>query len=311
MHFLAILNREGGTLRTTDLDALSDYMRQSMSRAGHGIEIETVAGAEISDALKKAVAREDVDVVLAGGGDGTISAAAAMLMDTGKALAVLPAGTMNLFARGLHIPLTLEEAIDGYAHGEERAVDIATANGKPFVHQYSIGLHARMVQLRSRFEYGSRFGKILASWRAAFAVMAHPPAIDISLDIGSTQIRTRTTGLGISNNVFGEGHLPYADKPDGGVLGIYISSAANRLEILWFFLAMLRGRWKDLEMVEIHECETASLKIRSPLRRHPCVMDGELRPMEKETVLQIRPKALRVLVPSAEATMQDRGGSET
>ena len=284
MHFLAILNREGGTLRTTDLDALSDYMRQSMSRAGHGIEIEIVAGAEISDALKKAVAREDVDVVLAGGGDGTISAAAAMLMDTGKALAVLPAGTMNLFARGLHIPLTLEEAIDGYAHGEERAVDIATANGKPFVHQYSIGLHARMVQLRSRFEYGSRFGKILASWRAAFAVMAHPPAIDISLDIGSTQIRTRTTGLGISNNVFGEGHLPYADKPDGG---------------------------KDLEMVEIHECETAILKIRSPLRRHPCVMDGELRPMERETVLQIRPKALRVLVPSAEATMQDRGGSAT
>ncbi|APH74037.1 diacylglycerol/lipid kinase family protein [Aquibium oceanicum] len=305
MHFLAILNREGGTLRTTDLDALSDYMRRILSDAGHSIEIEIVQGAEISDALEKAAARADVDVVMAGGGDGTISAAAATLMDTGKALAVLPAGTMNLFARGLRIPLTLEEAIDAYAHGEERAVDIATANGKPFVHQFSIGLHARMVQLRSRFEYGSRLGKIVASWRAAFTVMAHPPAIDISLDIGSTEIRTRTTGLGISNNVFGEGHLPYADKPDAGVLGIYIASAANRLEILWFFLAMMIGRWKDLEKVEIHECETAVLTIRSRLRRHPCVIDGELRELEKKTVLEIRPKALRVLVPSVEAMAEN------
>ncbi len=300
MHFIAILNRDGGTLRTTDLDALSDYMRKAISGAGHEIEIEIVAGGAIVDALRRAAAREDVDVVLAGGGDGTVSAAAATLMNTGKALAVLPAGTMNLFARGLGISLTLEEAIDGYAHGHSREVDIATANGEPFVHQFSIGLHARLVQLRSRFEYSSRIGKILASWRAAFAVIFHPPAIDISLDIGDTEIRTRTTGAGISNNVFGDGHLPYADRPDGGVLGIYLSNAAKRLEILWFFFAMMRGRWKDLEKVEIHECETAVLKILSPLRRHPCVIDGELRRLEKETVLKIQPKALRVLVPALE-----------
>jgi diacylglycerol kinase family enzyme len=301
MHFLAILNRDGGTLRTTDLDALSAFMRETLTKAGHTLEIETVPGREIVAALERARLRGDVEAVIAGGGDGTISAAATHMMNTGKALAVLPAGTMNLFARGLGISLTLEEAIEGFATANERTVDIATANGRPFVHQFSIGLHARMVQLRSRFEYGSRIGKIFASARAALSVLRHPPHIDIALDIGETELRVTTTGLGISNNVFGEGHLPYAEKPDGGVLGIYIAGPANRLELLWFFLAMMVGRWKETEIVEIHECETAVLRILSPLRRERCVIDGELATLEKETVLQIQPRALRVLTPARAA----------
>ena len=302
MQFLAILNRDGGTLRTTDLAALSDFLTRTMEAAGHRIDVEIVRGREIVAALDRAVARDDVEVVLAGGGDGTISAAAAVLMDTDKALAILPAGTMNLFARGLGISLTLEQAIEGYAHGHVKAVDIATANGRPFIHQFSIGLHARMVQLRSRFEYGSRIGKIWASVRAAFAVLRHPPAIDIALDVGEAEIRTTTTGLGISNNLFGQGHLPFADTPDGGVLGIYVAGAANRLELAWLFLAMTLGRWQETEIVEIHECETATLKILSPTRRHRCVIDGELAALEKETVLKIHPKALKVLVADVEAT---------
>ncbi|RST85095.1 diacylglycerol kinase family lipid kinase [Aquibium carbonis] len=299
MQFLAILNRDGGTLRTTDLAALSAFMTKTMEAAGHRIEIEIVRGSEIVAALDRAVARKDIDVVLAGGGDGTISAAAAAIMSTDKALAVLPAGTMNLFARGLGIDLTLERAIEGHARGRLKPVDVATANGRPFVHQFSIGLHARLVQMRSRFEYGSRIGKMWASVRAGLAVLQHPPAIDISLELGDAEIRSTTTGLGISNNLFGEGHLPFADTPDGGVLGIYIAGPANRLQLAWLFLAMTIGRLRETEIVEIHECEGATLTILSPLRRHRCVIDGELATLEEKTVVKIHPKVLNVLVPDA------------
>jgi len=302
MQFLAILNRDGGTLRTTDLAALSAFMTTTMEEAGHRIEIEIVQGSEIVAALDRAVARNDVDVVLAGGGDGTISAAAAAVMSTDKTLAVLPAGTMNLFARGLGIELTLERAIEGHAQGRVKAVDVATANGRPFVHQFSIGLHARIVQMRSRFEYGSRIGKMWASVRAGVAVLQHPPAIDISLVVGEAEIRSTTTGLGISNNLFGEGHLPFADTPDGGVLGIYIAGPANRLQLAWLFLAMTIGRLRETEIVEIHECEEATLTILSPLRRHRCVIDGELATLERKTVVKIHPKVLNVLVPKAAET---------
>src|SRR5690606_18763132 len=125
----------------------------------------------IADALARVAAAPDVDVVLAGGGDGTVSAAAGALMETGKALAVLPAGTMNLFARGLGIPLDLEDAVAALATGTVRAVDIATVNGRPFIHQFSVGLHSELIQRREAMSYSSRPGKIRASVMAAIATV--------------------------------------------------------------------------------------------------------------------------------------------
>ncbi|RVD24620.1 diacylglycerol kinase family lipid kinase, partial [Mesorhizobium sp. M4A.F.Ca.ET.020.02.1.1] len=143
MRFAAVLNRDGGTLRTTDLSGFCDRLRQTLEAAGHSVDVDVVAGEDIAAALQKAARRRDVDVVLAGGGDGTISAAAGLLMNRKTALAILPAGTMNLFARGLGVPQTLDAALKSFADGEVIAVDMASANGRPFIHQFSIGLHAK------------------------------------------------------------------------------------------------------------------------------------------------------------------------
>ena len=298
MRFVAVLNRDGGTLRTTDLDAFSERMRKTLEDAGHTVEIDIVSGKQLIKALDKA-AKADADVVLAGGGDGTISAAAARLMDSDKALAILPAGTMNLFARSLGIPLTLDAAVKSFGDGETKKVDIASANGKPFVHQFSIGMHAKMVHLRSKMEFGSKFGKIRASAKAAWNTVLNPPAIDVVLTIGDTEIVTRTTGIGITNNLFGEGHLPYADHPDGGVLGIYVTVAQQRVEVLRFLLNMARGKWRDNDQVEIHEAHKVKLKITSRWRRLKSVVDGELGNLDEETEILIHPGALRVIVPAA------------
>src|SRR5690349_18634372 len=89
MKFVAVLNRDGGTLRTTDLEAFSTRMTEALEASGHTVAIRIVSGKQLSDALDKAVASH-ADVVLAGGGDGTVSAAAARLMGSKKALAILP-----------------------------------------------------------------------------------------------------------------------------------------------------------------------------------------------------------------------------
>ncbi|AZO11250.1 MULTISPECIES: diacylglycerol kinase family protein [unclassified Mesorhizobium] len=297
MRFAAVLNQSGGTLRTTDLSALSDQLRQTLEAAGHSVQLDIVAGRDVAAALEKAIANPDIDVVLAGGGDGTISTAASLLMYKQKALAILPAGTMNLFARGLGVPQTLDAALKSFADGEVKAVDMATANGQPFVHQFSIGMHARMVQLREKMDFGSRLGKMQASVRAAWATIKNPPALKVTLIVGNAEIVTRTTGIGISNNLFGEGHLPYADNPAGGVLGIYVSVARRRRDLAKLFLDMLRGRWRDSEHVEIHQADKAVLKIHSSTKKFRAVMDGELVKLERETVIEIHPGALNVLVP--------------
>lgn len=127
--------------------------------------------------------------------------------------------------------------------------------------------------------------------------MTSPPVMNVTLIMGETELSTTTTGIGISNNLFGEGHLPYADIPDGGVLGIYISSAKSRAEILWMLIAGVIGRWQASEKIEIHETQTITLKVAPRSGQRLCVMDGELSVLEPVTRIEILPKALRVLAP--------------
>ncbi len=296
MRFLAVLNRDGGTLQTIDLDEFSDRMRETVEAAGHSLDIEIVAGDGLMAALKNA-RKSNADVILAGGGDGTISAAAGTLMDSDKALAVLPAGTMNLFARSLGIPLSLDEAVSELVAGSFRQVDVASANGRPFVHQFSVGMHAKLVHLRSKMVFGSRLGKLIASTQAAWDTVLNPPLINVSIKLPEGEIMARASAIGITNNLFGEGHLPFAEKPDGGVLGIYVTVARERSEVLSFVFNMARGKWKENPQVEIHESEEVVLKVKSPRKRLKSVIDGELCELEAETRIVIHAGALRVLAP--------------
>jgi diacylglycerol kinase family enzyme len=298
MRFAAVLNSEGGTLRTTDLDAFAKRTAETLESAGHKIDIDIVPGKDVAEALDKAAARRNIDVVLVGGGDGTVSTAAARLMGKKKALAILPAGTMNLFARGLGIPQSLDAAIAAFADGHIVSVDMASANGEPFVHQFSVGMHAKMIHLRDKMEFGSRLGKMRASARAAYDTLANPPRMDVTLTIGEAEVVARASAIGVTNNLFGEGHLPYADNPAGGVLGIYVTVARQKGELMKFMLNVARGKWRDNEHVEIHQTEKVKLNIRSRRRKLYAAMDGELVDLTPETTIEIHPKALKVLVPA-------------
>lgn len=271
-----------------------------MERAGHEIAIQVVPGSQVEETLMEA-AESGADAVIAGGGDGTVSAAAAALMNRQTALAILPAGTMNLFARSLAIPLQLDAAVEAFADGVVRSVDMASANGRPFVHQFSIGMHAEMVAAREKMKFASRLGKIRASVKAALATMLDPPSLAVSLTVGDAEMLLRTTGIGITNNLFGEGHLPYADRPDGGVLGVYVTVARQRSQLVRFFLHMARGRWRDNPHVEIHEGERVVLKLLSRRSKRHCVIDGELLPLARLTEIRIHRKVLNVLVPRTPA----------
>jgi diacylglycerol kinase family enzyme len=204
---------------------------------------------------------------------------------------------MNLFARSLGIPLSLDAALEALADGQIRAVDVAAANGRPFIHQFSIGMHAKMVQVRDSMNFASRIGKIRASARAALTTVLDPPSIKVSLRIGDAEILARSTGISITDNLFGEGHLPYADRPDGGVLGIYVTIARQRSQILRYLLDVARGRWRDSPQVEIHEGEKVVLTLLSRGRKHRCVIDGELLPLDRQTTFEIHKKVLNVIAP--------------
>lgn len=298
MHVLAVLNCNGGTLRSLDTEALAREMKGIFEAAGHTMDISLCRGDELVATMEDAARDETADIILAGGGDGTISLAAGLLAHSDKALAILPAGTMNLFARSLAIPQDLRMAMEALAHGDIKNVDIADADGHYFVHQLSIGMHPKLIRLRERMTFRSRIGKIFASVRAAMATMIHPPKLDVELELSETKVRTTTSNLAITNNLYAEGQrLPFTDQPDGGQLGVYITHARTRSELILWLLNMGIGRWRQNEQMEIHEATEVTVRICSRRRRFKCAIDGELRPLQRETRIRLHPGALRVVMP--------------
>lgn len=301
MKILALLNRDGGTLKTTDRDELVALMRDEFEIHGHELAVESCAGNEIVDAIKAAARRDDLEVLVVGGGDGTVSAAAAALAHGGIALGILPAGTMNLFARTLQIPLDLPTAVATLAAGVVADVDIASVNGRIFVHQFAVGLHARMVRMRARIQYGSRLGKIVATARAVFLALRRLPAIELELEVDGVPQRIKSPAVAVSNNLYGEGHIPYADDPRGGELGVYICTERNVGAVTKLTLDILTGAWRQNPNLQAQTAQRVRIHYRGKNREKRAVLDGELCTLDAETVVEIHPRALKVLVP-ADAT---------
>lgn len=106
------------------------------------------SGTELFQALRQVVA-EGHDLVVVGGGDGTVTSAAGLLAGTEIMLGVLPLGTANDFARTLEIPSGLTEACAVIADGKVVDVDLGRANGEPFLNVASVGLSVGVTEALS------------------------------------------------------------------------------------------------------------------------------------------------------------------
>ncbi len=295
MKLIGLFNRDGGTFRTTDMDAYQKHAEQVFRDAGHTFECKVVTGKEIVPAMERA-ARGDIDGIIAGGGDGTISAAAAVAWKNKIALGVVPAGTMNLFARSLRLPLDIWQVLDVLANGEVDAVDIGSANGRPFIHQYSAGMHARLVRYRNSFTFSSRIGKMSASTRAALGVVFNPPEFEVVFNLDGKSERRRVSAVSVSNNPFGQNALLYADDLTTGALGFYLAKPMKPLGVARLAFDMLRGKFRD--NADVMVMHTPSLHLHYPKMRHKahCVIDGELLPLERDVELKLHPRELKVIV---------------
>lgn len=297
MRFIGVFNRDGGTFRTLDMD---DFCRRAVSvfaRHGHDLECVIAGHDTLLDELERAAADAGVGAVLAGGGDGTISAAAGICFKADKPLAVLPAGTMNFFARTLRLPLDLDAALEAIAGGRLYKVDIALANGRPFVNQYSVGLHARLVRIREGLQYRNSLEKRLAGLRAVWTAVSKPLRFQVDIHTPEGPESRIAAGIVVSNNLLAEGHLPHADDVDGGVLGVYIAKPLSALGALRLLAQIMIGHWKTHARVLERRVTEVTLSFPRRKRSAQAVVDGELIPLEDRVELRLVPKALKVVAP--------------
>ena len=187
----------------------------------------------LADAVKEAV-RSDVDVVVLGGGDGTLATGAAGIVGTSKTMGILPLGTLNHFAKDLGIPLTLDDAAKVIAADHRIAIDVGDVNGRLFLNNSSIGLYPSAVDERDELRHRNGGGKFVAMFQAAVDVLRRFPLLDVIVTSDGSAADLRVPFVFVGNNRYEMSLFSLGKRHtlQGGELGLYFTQTTGRLGIL-------------------------------------------------------------------------------
>jgi YegS/Rv2252/BmrU family lipid kinase len=234
-----IINASSGAGKKEGVQA---QLAEAFQRAGVEARVSLAhSGSEVVQLARRA-AESDADVVVAGGGDGTINSVASAVIDADKVLGVLPFGTMNHFAKDLNIPLDFAGAVRTILAGHETRVDVGDVNGRLFLNNSSLGLYPRIVHERQR-QQRLGWGKWPAYVWAAFAVLRRYPFLNVRVGVDGQELRSRAPFVFIGNNQYemetlNVGHRACLDK---GELSLYMTNRTGRLGLIRLALRALVG----------------------------------------------------------------------
>lgn len=265
--------------------------------AARGINVtETAVGRDesMADLIREQAAT--FDLVIIGGGDGTLNAAAPGLVETGLPLGILPLGTANDFARTVGIPADPTKAAELIAAGFHTPIDLGEVNGHLFFNVASIGFSAELAQDLTEGAK-KRWGK-LGYGIAAARILARSQLFTAYLDHDGTTEKIRTLQVSVGNGRHYGGGMTVEETAtaDDGKLDFY----SLEVDHWWRLLALLpslrkgtQGRWDD-----VRAFQTTEITIRTS-RPRPVNTDGELSTWTPAR-FRIRPKAISVFTPRAD-----------
>ncbi|MGZ5032538.1 MAG: diacylglycerol/lipid kinase family protein [Usitatibacter sp.] len=254
------------------------------------------SGAELMELARTALL-DGPPVIVAGGGDGTVSSVASLVQSTGTALGILPLGTLNHFARDVGIPVELDAAVRIIAAGRQIRVDVGRVNGKAFINNASLGIYPDIVRDRERQQRRLGRGKRWAMAWAILTALRRSPFLRVRLHVDAEVRNYRVPFVFIGNNVYVmEGfNIGTRESLREGRLSIYLTQRRGRLGLFALAFRALFGR---LSQARDFEAATAqALDIESRHHYLPVATDGEVTLVKTPLHCEIKPGALRVIVP--------------
>jgi len=273
-------------------------LAEAFKATGSELRISIVSnGADVVKLAQRAI-RGDAEIIVAAGGDGTVNSVAAAIIDSDKMLGVLPLGTMNHFAKDLHIPLDLQGAVETIVAGETTRVDVAEVNGRVFINNSSLGLYPSIVHERKK-QQRLGWGKWPAYIWAALAVLRRYPFLNIRLGVDGKELTSRTPFVFIGNNEYEMERLNIGSRAclDKGELSLYMTNRTGRWGLLRLALrALLGGLRQEKDFLALY---TKEIWIGTKHKQLRVALDGEVATMEPPLHYRVQPRALRVLAPRA------------
>lgn len=289
-----IINQSGGSAGEDS----KQRVEEALAAAGIEAKIILADGPNCADHAARLV-KAGAAIVVAAGGDGTMSAVAGALAGTKTAMGLLPLGTLNHLARDLGISFDLAEAAAVLAAGHQRRIDVADLNGRVFVNNSAIGLYPLMVLDRDaqqkRLGRSKRLALLVASARTLLRFRHQ--RLMLRADEGKAVLDTPL--LFVGNNDYAVA-LPEAGKRealDGGTLSVLVLRRPSRAGFLVAVLRAMVGRARPDDMIRLDT--EGRLRVDSHRSHLAVALDGETLHLKPPLDYSIRKQALRVIAPAA------------
>lgn len=243
---------------------------------------------------------DGAEIILASGGDGTVSAVASSVVETDIPLGIIPRGTANAFSVALGIPTDMRSACETILAGTTRVVDVARCNGQPYILLAGIGFEAEMVDRANR-ELKNRLG-VLAYLLAGVQQFQEQTAFKAVIDIDGELTEVSTSTITVANaapatSVLAQGFGQVV--VDDGLLDVTIATPQSRLQGLNTLTSLFASALVNTptQREDIICLRAERIKITTePTQK--VVIDGEI--VTAESIeFECLPKALTVLAPLA------------
>jgi YegS/Rv2252/BmrU family lipid kinase len=238
------------------------------------------------------------DLLFVWGGDGMVQRCIDAIGDAPVTVAILPAGTGNLLARNLDVPLDLEQAVDIGLHGARRTIDVGTVNGERFAVMAGTGIDALMIRDADR-NLKNRFGRAAYVWTGAKHLRFEPIRVRIDVD-GHRWFDGRAGCVLVGNvgKVFG-GIEAFDDaSPEDGRLELGVVTAKGTLQWMRALARTATGSADRSKFVRTTKAERIRVRLD---RKLPYELDGGDKKAKKQLKIAVQPAAVTVCVPDTNA----------
>ncbi len=239
--------------------------------------------------------QDKVDLVIIGGGDGTMNTAVDALVDTQLPLGILPMGTANDLARTLKIPLSIQAACQTIAAGKRHYIDLGWVNGKHYFNVASMGLSVNITR-RLNKQVKRRWG-VLAYVIAAIGVLVRSRHFRAEIRCNGQSIQVKTVQIAVGNGLYYGGGMAIASDAaiDDQRLDLYSLGINHWWEMFTLLPALRQGRLGNISKVLTLEGTEMEVLTQKPISINT---DGEIT-TKTPAHFRVIPDILPVLVPSS------------
>jgi diacylglycerol kinase (ATP) len=244
--------------------------------------------------LKRAL-KQGAELIFAWGGDGMVQRCVDVLAGSKVSLAIIPAGTANLFATNLEIPKDIEKAVAVGLRGERRTFDVGRFNGEHFAVMAGAGFDAAMIRDAGDGGLKERFGRMAYVWTGSKDVRSKPFRAEIKVD-GASWFKGKASCILVGNvgKLFGGAEAFEDASPNDGKLDLGVVTAEGLLEWGRMLARTAVGTASSSPFAQTTMARSVKVKLN---RKVLYELDGGDRTKVKGFKVKVEPDAVSVCVP--------------